>query len=129
MKRNIEKINQLADRIEKCEDVEDWNHKPELGPSFTMSDEQYECGAPACIMGHFFAMEGHNQSQNPLHVFRRLGISPLQGNELCFPKNSYAHYKAPHSVPESHITKAHAVAVLRNLAATGEVDWKIGSST
>ena len=40
MKLNIDKINQLADRIEKCEDVMELDHKPGMGPSFSMLDTQ-----------------------------------------------------------------------------------------
>ena len=129
MKRNIEKINQLADRIEKCEEVEDHNYVQGMGPSFTMSEVAYPCGSPACIMGHAQAMRHRSaHTANATLLGRFLGILKAQANELAAPEHKYAEYLATEG-DEGFIAKQHAVAVLRNLAATGEVNWKIGEST
>lgn len=128
MKRNIEKINQLADRIEKCEEVEDHNHAQGMGPSFTMSDVTYACGSPACILGHAKAMHGNFAGCYTDSLAKDLGISVGRAGELSAPEHEYAEYQATEG-DKGFITKNHAVAVLRNLAATGEVDWKIGEST
>ena len=125
MKRNIEKINQLADRIEKCEEVETDMHKKNMGPSFTMRNDIYECGSPACIEGHQQAMSRWGYMDWG-EASEDLGITQQQGVELYAPEFEFACYwRKPGRA--GHITKAHAVAVLRNLAATGEVDWKIGA--
>ena len=58
MKRNIERINQLADRIEACDEVEIDAHKAAMGPSFTMSAGNYLCGSAACFVGHNQEMHG-----------------------------------------------------------------------
>ena len=59
MKPNVEAINELADRIEKCEQVEVTDHEPgRAGSAFTMSQIKYWCGSPACIMGHNTILRG-----------------------------------------------------------------------
>ena len=123
MKRNIERINQLADRIEECEEVHLRHHGPDMGPSFTMNNISYACGSPACIMGHAQAMHCREVLASEF-----LGITMLEVDELCSPLHVHADYTAA-AGDKGFITKQHAVAVLRNLAATGEVNWKIGAST
>ncbi len=56
MKRDVKKINQLADRIEQCNDVDLHVHQPSMGLSFAMKSTSYDCGSPACLMGHFNAI-------------------------------------------------------------------------
>ena len=127
MKRNIERINQLADRIEECEEVDEMDHQRSMGPSFTMSDVAYPCGSPACIMGHAKDMLGVLARASDELLAKDLGISVLQATELSAPDHEYADYGLV-AGDFGFITKDHAVAVLRYLAATGEVDWKIGKS-
>ena len=132
MKRNTELINQLADRIEKCKEVELNAHKSDMGPSFTMFAGNYPCGAAACIVGHNQDMHGRAvirfNAATLSTLAADLGIGVSEAHELCAPISHFASYISSKGDPW-HITKHHAVAVLRNLAATGEVDWKIGSST
>ena len=130
MTLNTEAINQLADRIEQCEQVEMSDHKPgRVGPAFTMRKVAYVCGAPACLMGHNAAMHGRNSTSvfGNLEIAADLGITETQAHELCAPQNAYADYFACPDEP-TFIAKDHVVAVLRNLRDTGEVDWKIGAA-
>ena len=119
MKLNTEAIHALADQIEQCTDVQRSDHTPDMGPAFTMKHVFYPCGGPACLMGHL-----HTQVYSV--VAGDLGISDTQGDLLCAPRLPYAHFAAIQGTP-GFITARRAVAVLRNLAATGRVDWLIGA--
>ena len=127
MKLNTEAIRRLADRIELCDEVELAAHHPEMRPSFTMNYDLYGCGAPACIIGHCHAMHGRTgrlEKRNSLMLADDLGITDAQVNELCMPQHEHANFSR-HAGQSGHITKAHAVKVLRNLARTGNVYWRI----
>ena len=121
-----ETIRRLADRIEACAEVEILAYKPDMGPSFTMFCPSYACGAAACILGHNQEMHGRvDKTCTPSTVSTLsddLGIEFDQAIELCTPANDYVDFRI-HKGESGHITKAHAVAVLRNLMDTGEVDW------
>ena len=56
MKLQTERINQLADRIEQCKEVEIDAHTSDMGPAFSMCSSKYSCGSPACILGHWNAI-------------------------------------------------------------------------
>ena len=130
MELNTEAINELADRIEQCEQVEFRDRKRGMvGPAFTMSQIQYDCGAPACLMGHNAVLHGRSCADlvGDLDIAADLGITKEQADELCSPEYVYADYFV-YPEDRAFITKSHAVAVLRNLADTGEVDWKIGAA-
>ena len=59
MTLNTEAINELADHIEQCEQVEFHDRKRGMrGPTFTMAQIQYDCGAPACLIGHNAVLHG-----------------------------------------------------------------------
>lgn len=129
MKLQTETIKGLADRIEACDEVTMDEHQPYVGPAFTMRYAVYPCGAPACLLGHNQIMHGRTAKKTisySIGVFANdLGINKDQAFELCAPRNGSAKFAALPSDP-GWITKRHAVAVLRHLANTGEVDWSIG---
>ena len=133
MKLNIEAINELADRIEQCEEVESYAHtRGRVGPAFTMAQIQYNCGAPACLMGHNAVLHGVScgdfiENNENVGIAVDLGITVKQSEELCQPQHPHADYFVDPD-DRGFITKAHAVAVLRNLRDTGEVDWRIGAA-
>ena len=131
MELNTEVINKLADRIEKCEQVDPPDHEwGRVGPAFTMRQISYRCGSPACIIGHNAALHGRNVPPliTNLEVVADLGITEDQSEELTAPQHrDYADYWA-HPGDPGFITKDHAVAVLRHLADTGEVEWMIGAA-
>ena len=132
IKLDTEAINELADHIEQCEQVEVHDHKRgRVGPAFTMVQIEYDCGAPACLMGHNAELHGRDWAEligDLTHdIAEDLGITKHQAEELCSPQHDYADYfVSPDDL--GFITKAHAVAVLRNLRDTGEVDWTIGAA-
>ena len=96
-------------------------------PAFTMSQIQYDCGAPACLMALNAVLQGRDCADlfESRDVADDLGITVDQAEKLCKPEYPYADYFVRPGEP-AFITKAHAVAVLRNLATTGSVEWKIG---
>ena len=126
MKLNTENINQLADHIEQCKEVTREDHRHSMGPSFTMRNTIYSCGAPACMLGHNQALHKRSVRCTPMDTFANdLGITVTQAEELTCPAdNNSADYRAPPGY-WSYISKARAVAVLRHLADTGKVDWTI----
>ena len=129
MKRQADVINQLANRIEQCDEVRMKAHKRGMGPAFTMLQASYSCGSPACILGHAHGMLHKTTTSIAKYYYRTfaadLGIHADKALELYAPINEFASFLAGPSNPR-WITKAHAVAVLRHLADTGEVDWRIG---
>ena len=128
MELNIEAINELADRIEACSQVAHYAHEPEMGNSFSMMADTYECGAPACLMGHNQELHNRNAANGSTrNMANDLGITRDQAIDLCVPKYQYANYRQDDRGKPGHITTAHAIAVLRNLVNTGEVDWRIGA--
>ena len=129
MKLQTETINRLADRIEACEEVEFYDATPGMGPAFNMSSVVYECGAPACLIGHSDAMHGRSYGDRGrnANLAVDLGITEEQADELCAPERDHADYCVNPGDP-GYITKEHAAAVLRHLAGTGMVDWKIGAA-
>ena len=129
MKLQTETINQLADRIEQCEEVNMGAHQPLMGLAFSMEYNRYKCGAPACLLGHQSAMYGRTKKEINNYTYiafaNELGITSREAVELYVPCNGFAYVIARPGEP-GWITKHHAVAVLRHLANTGEVDWSIG---
>ena len=129
---NKKKILELADRIGKCEDIDLYEKsqgKEEESPSntcFTMEDTYYQCGAPACMVGHLLEMEGLDKSTNFLVTMRQaqhvLGLTNQQASGLFKPLLQHAHYGAC-SGQIGHIPARRAVEVLRLLVKTGEVNW------
>ena len=125
MRLQVEKINNLADIIGNCEEVEFQDRKEgDTEPSFSMLDISYPCGSPACLLGHHNVTEGrHAHDGSVARLALDLGIFHLeQAHDLCAPKHDCADYRSgPNS--SSYITAQHAAAVLRNLADDGVVDW------
>ena len=121
---NRETIRRLANRIEACDEVTLVAHHHAMGPSFTMAAKVYGCGAPACMVGHCNEMQGRQPTVGAGLLADELGIPHEQVYELCMPQHDTARYERR---PGEHgfITKKRAVAVLRNLADTGKVDWSI----
>ena len=62
------------------------------------------------------------------YIAARLGISRDAAQRLIWPENPSARYIAARGDP-GWITVQHAVAVLRHLAKTGDVDWSVGRGT
>ena len=133
MELQVEKINLLADIIENCKEVLLQDHEPGNDRrSFSMESAWYECGAPACLLGHNHAMHGRTRRsikrvshQNNLDAIAYdLGLTYSQAAELCVPTHNYAQYTAAPGDP-GFITTEHAAAVLRNLADEGRVEWDI----
>ena len=139
MNRNEEKIRRLADLVEACQDVTTDDHEPNSGPAFSMAQTWYECGSPACLLGHNHAMHGRTMRSiqvtqgyyplgpshnNVVALAEDLGLTYAQAVELGMPEHSHAHYaRKPGS--SGWITAEHAGAVLRNLADEGKVEWDI----
>lgn len=95
------------------------------------------CGTPQCIAGHALTAErllqyyhqsssaGHNDHY-PLMAEAAVALG-LDAHESAWaslfkPRNSAAHFDSRPG-EDGYISAAHAAAVLRKLAATGEVDW------
>ena len=96
MTLNTEVITMLADRIEQCREVPFDEYTSDMDRAFTMCRSSYECGAPACIMGHVAAMDqetlGFVAAESTYDVSRALGITPEQSRELCVPGHGHANY-------------------------------------
>lgn len=116
-----DRILKLADTIEK---LDHRMNKENDTPGFTMTRVYYSCGSPACIGGWTYDLFYDGESSDG--VKEMLGISGTSARRLMGPLYPHACW---HHGPDDpgHITVDHAVKVLRNLAKTGEVDWRVGT--
>lgn len=105
---NVERIQELAAAIENAEHVAHPSYaKDEAMTGFNMAE--WHCGTVGCIGGwaeYLFADEARES----------LGITLRMASDLFWPDDVG---------PYVEITPLQAAAVLRNLAATGEVDWSV----
>lgn len=118
---NKANVLRVADAIEKGELVKRgigfnmaaWNNDAEIHGLRDLSG--HRCGTVACIGGHAAILfpEGHPNET--------LGLSLSEGKELFYAWS----YREWYDVKLRNITIRHAVAVLRHLAETGEVDWSV----
>ena len=122
---NIDNINRLADVIEAQSHTD-----REAEDGFAMNCFFHTCGTPACIAGWAdFLANGdewvasdtlESRSQNVEgRAMEWLGMSSSQRYELFWGGTKIADL--------AKVTPTHAAAVLRHLAATGDVDWFIGA--
>jgi hypothetical protein len=112
---NTERILKLADVIEAQPHTD-----IEAESGFTMLSYSHVCGTPACIAGWAYWLETGKairvEQDVSVEAGALLDLGPSKQNQLFMPDFSW-----------SGITPPHAAAVLRNLAATGEVDWSVGA--
>ena len=122
-----DRILQLADTIEKCQDRASTKIDTK-SPGFTMQQVRFHdsCESPACIGGWTEYLFGGGERFGPYSVgmmtARILGID--NGAELVMPRHEHAHWRAKRG-ERGYIKARHAAAVLRNLAKTGEIDWTV----
>lgn len=101
-----------------------------MGPSaggFSMSAYFHPCGSPSCMAGFaaFFARDGLMTTEGISNdsafgiATEYLGLDAYQAHTL-FKPNTMAL-----GIPWMAITPKRAANTLRNLAATGVVDWRI----
>lgn len=98
----------------------------ERSPAFDMTVEFHPCGTAACIFGHVVGSRTLWEADGDGTLYRlgevALGIRHDAAMALFQPVLEEAYFRAEPGA-RGHITNAHAAACLRNLAATGEVDW------
>ena len=112
---NKENLKRLITVIEKSETFSMHTSKWGAHPRDKEFGE-HPCGTAACIFGHIQYLCGET-----LEIF--LDVSPQQDMEIAIPRKKYAHFMARPG-QKGHITKSHAVRMLKKLLETGEVDWK-----
>jgi hypothetical protein len=140
---NKKNILRVADAIEKGELVK-------RGIGFNMQvmtattnhylcDRLDSCGTVACLAGWAHGLRYPRRSINRLIADAKIetdaetgdfgGVTWVSGAEFLGLDFDQAHELfLPSGVgPWDKITPAHAVAVLRHLAETGEVDWTVGA--
>lgn len=102
---NVGEILRVADLVERSK-------------TFDMTEVHHTCGTPACIAGHVLGSKRSNTYEAAII----LGIDDARSDELfylCSHTNAFTNRLRLEAV-----TPAWAAACLRNLAATGAVDWK-----
>lgn len=86
-----------------------------------MSEVLHNCGTPCCIAGWACAEKieaGESIASHYVTAAVSLGLSLSKATSL---------FEPPFHLDWDSISPAHAAAVLRNLADTGEVDWSVGA--
>ena len=118
---NIENILKLADVVEKTTFFDEgvdpyrWIEGPHDNRWFNMESYAFPCGSPACIAGHAAVIaHGRCRNMNTSDVFHTaidwLELDQDTAKELFLETST-------------RISPTIAAAVLRELAATGEVNW------
>ena len=111
---NKQKVLALADYVE-------------ASSTFWMEEYFHACGTPACLAGHGARLFGKLDSRTSdleEDVASELDIAERRANKLFRPVTYNFHFSADLN-GEGYITKKHAVATLRHLAETGEVDYDV----
>lgn len=109
---NVERINALADLIEKQPNS---GHKDSDG--FNMRYWTHSCGTPSCIAGWAVFL-----SEVPVETF---GVKRKAAEFLGIEGEKTDRLFLPSDVDLDDVTSSHAAAVLRHLAKTGDVDWSV----
>ena len=94
----------------------------EQSQTFDMRFPFHECGTPACLLGHAKALARVRGWRFGAPGGTLLGLDYSQIDKLYSPMGRFHFHSEPHQ--DSFITQPHAVACLRNLAETSEVDWE-----
>ena len=115
---NKENLKRLITVIEKSESFS--MHSIRWGNMFENDEEfgDHPRGTPACIVGHSILLGGDYR-----YLDKFLGVTKEQRCYMTAPSYDYADYKA-RTGEKAHITKSHALRMLKKLLETGEVDWK-----
>lgn len=128
---NVENINRVADAIETGELVKrgiGFNMiSLALKSNTTDVDHFHACNTVACIAGWAYAISHPKISPGRL-AGAALGAETIQRGAASFlgiGRDVAIWLFFPIAYDWGGITPAHAVAVLRHLARTGEVDWSI----
>ena len=94
----------------------------EESKTFDMRTPFHESGSPACLLGHAKALARVRGWDIYSPGGRLLGLNPQQIDKLYSPDGSFHFHSEPNQ--GNFITQPHAIACLRHLAETGEVDWE-----
>ncbi len=123
---NKDRILELADRIEKMPLLADVRRSNDSGIEVSAPEifdmehwrSRTDCGSIACVGGWATIMFGNpDKYYSDVASGELLGLDWSDAQMLFYPTQSTWYRIAP----------ARAAAVLRNLAATGLVDWSIGA--
>ena len=114
---HVENILKVAEFIENLPtqnettvfDYNRWGRTPIKAFSMRHVYAEADCGTVACIAGVCGAM------WPGVCADESLGLNTVQGRQLFMPKG----------YSDSDVTSKQAARVLRHLAITGEVDWKV----
>lgn len=130
---NVENILKVADAIENHE-IEwlGFNMAGFCKPSSDLDPDRsgHGCGTVACIAGWGAAVAGipRNDLEADFDAedvaSKFMGLRMDQADDLFYAKS---HPLFSKYTTWTKISQGEAVAVLRNLAATGEVDWSVAS--
>lgn len=110
---NVPEILAVADPIEVQPRATHIND-----PGFSLGWYKHSCGTPCCIAGFTVGDKCATYVEEEIHdeAVEKLGLTDDQARKLFFGLGPEGIYDP---------TPKHAAAVLRHLAATGEVDWSI----
>ena len=102
-----------------------------------MGNVNHTCGTPSCIAGYGKLLfkdiiaakrrdSGSSYSYDDIEAV--LDLTEEQAEELFMPKTPDADWWAEENDP-GYVTAQHAAAVLRHLAKTGDIDWRVTEYT
>lgn len=119
---NVERLEQLAQRIEKEPVGQAWSDREGFG----MCQFIHECGTPSCIGGYACDMAVEYGYDQP---YSAMDIPDVARSWLELDSQTAYNLFNPHSVEGEwngwQATPAQAAQIIRHLIATGEVSWII----
>ena len=130
---NVERINALADAIEKHDaPLEDFGFNmisihADIDYCGGVKDHSgHGCGTIACMAGWTNAIRGVDPySGGIFSAGAWLGLSEAESRRLFAPATPSGERSFEVEFEWEDITQEHAVRVLRHLAATGTIDWRV----
>lgn len=120
---HTQRILELATIIEHAKPAELRGFEP-ASSGYTQHQFCHICGTPACIAGYAVAMEMGDLNANIRAYSLALNIhyDEIAGKYLDLTPDQRS--KLFYGAPGFNVTPEEAGIVLRNLAATGNVDWE-----
>lgn len=110
-----------------------WIHTPYYADKI-----KHVCGTAACIGGHAAVMFDELEGKSNIgkedgadywpatlraEVQEKLGLDFSQAQKLFYPNTKRAFFQVENKKSKRFITKAHAVAVLKNWIKTNKIEW------
>lgn len=116
---NIENLKRLADHVDALPLT-----PPDADAGFNMSRYTFECGTPACLAGHAWAM-AINYDPNAVASRHDVNTIATEWLDLDDEEADLLFLNTECTLDIARITPQEAATVIRDFIETGEVRWGV----